>query len=281
MEIKNFTLSKDWVLALPIRYSVNSVSKISGLSFWNNNDVLACQHYFDFSISDTDFEEMKKFLDQDKMFKFSYINSSSFQKIREWCERENLSFDVIDHWLAPQLILKEMSVSEYIESSTNGQTKRNFAGYLKNKDDYSFVCSDIENVLMLWNDVLKTDADSWKGQQKCDMKSLNREDLQYIFYLINNPDNTTLNVTYKDGLPLAYSLMFRADPNSMWYAVKWGASDQGRKEKAGFYCLYNHLEGLYNSNANSLVLDFWGRRSAVYDGLKNNEIDRFHVSVRR
>lgn len=281
MKTNNFTLSKDWISALPIRYNVDEVKKILDLSFWDSNDIMVCQHYFDFPISDENFEEMKKFLNQNKMIKFNYINSSLFQKIKEWCEREKISLDVIDQWLAPQLILEELCVSEYLKSSTNSQTRRNFTGYLKNKSAYSFITSDIENVLILWNDALKIDADSWKGKQKCDMKSLNREDLQYIFYLINNPDNTNLKVIYKDGIPLAYSLMFRADPNSMWYAVKWGSSDQGRKEKAGFYCLYNHLEELYINNGKSLVLDFWGRRSATYDSLKNNEIERFHLTVRR
>ena len=109
------------------------------------------------------------------------------------------------------------------------------------------------------------------------MKSLNREDLQYFPFLLLDKENSNLVVIYdKKDTPLAYSLMFKN--NDMWYAVKWGASFQGRKEYAGFYALFNHLEYIYSKDK-TIRLDFWGRRNKTYDSLKNDSVNRNHIKI--
>lgn len=277
MKVNNFTLSDDWINAIPIRYHLNQIVNISGLYFFANDNTLTCQHFFDFNINSQQHKNILCAIQDNMSIRFSYVNPSLSNDIRSWSKNENIDVDIIDEWMAPQLIL-DGNVTEHLINNKSSQTKKNYNRYTNNRDNYEFISSDIENVLQLWNDVLFIDVNSWKGQQQCDMKSLNREDLQYIFYLINNPDNASLKVVYKSGIPLGYSLMFRANSDSMWYAVKWGASEIGRQEQAGFYCLYNHLEEL-NEN-NSLNVDFWGRRSETYDRLKNKEIQRQHILLK-
>lgn len=279
MKANNFTLSKDWIDAIPIRYGINELVQIDDLIFWKNDTNLVCQHFFNFPINDSQLNRIKGLVNEDQSIRFSYIDSELYARLNNWGNQEDIVINKLDEWEAPQLILNS-DIERYLGNSTNTQTRRNYNEYKLKMGDYSFITSDIENVMKLWSDVLTVDLNSWKGQNNCDMKSLNREDLQYIFYLINNPDNTSLKVVYKDGIPLAYSLMFRANSEAMWYAVKWGASDFGREQKAGFYCLYNHLEELYCNN-NELMMDFWGRRSQTYDRLKNNEVKRYHLSIGR
>ena len=110
------------------------------------------------------------------------------------------------------------------------------------------------------------------------MKSLDREDLQYLLFLIKNNEESSLVVIYENDIPLAYSLMFKNESNNYWYAVKWGASFEGRKVYAGIYCLFSHLQFLYKKE-NQLNIDFWGRRNATYDLLKNTSIIREHLEI--
>ena len=281
MQTSNFTFSEDWIKGIFKRYSELNIKNLSGIYFWEDNNFLKCQHFFDFDISDNSLEMLEKYIDRGISVKFSYLDKSKlFFKLVSWCKKHKYNFRIIDQWKAPRLDLSKSSMTthEYLSTNSNSQIKRNYKEYLKNKDNYNIVHGTEESVSKLWKDVLLIDSGSWKGQKSCDMQSLNREDLQYIFYLFNNIDNASLSVLYKDSNPLAYSLMFRANIKSMWYAVKWGASDEGRKEKAGFYCLFNHLENIYN-NINELNIDFWGRRSQTYDYLKNDEIVRYHVEI--
>ena len=75
--------------------------------------------------------------------------------------------------------------------------------------------------MKLWDYVLKIDLDSWKKDEKSDMKSLNREDLQYLPFLLLKRDKSNLVVICdNDDNPLEYSLMFK-DENNCWYAVKY------------------------------------------------------------
>ena len=69
---------------------------------------------------------------------------------------------------------------------------------------------------MLWNYVLQIDYNSWKKDEHSDMKSLDREDLQYLpFFLIDKEHSNLIVVCDEKNNPLAYSLMFRS--GDCWY----------------------------------------------------------------
>ena len=48
--------------------------------------------------------------------------------------------------------------------------------------------------------VLDIDKNSWKGENLCDMKSLCREDFQYVFYLLNAYDDSSLITRLNDDI---------------------------------------------------------------------------------
>ena len=163
-----------------------------------------------------------------------------------------------------------------MEKNKNSQVRKNYKKY--KKSNINIETSNNDNILKLWTDVLYIDKNSWKNEEKSDMKSLDREDLQYIFYMLNNKDKISLNVSYNNKIPTSYSLMFKEN-NNKWYAVKWGASFLGREKYHGIYCLYDHLIKL--SDKQEINIDFWGRRSESYDYLKNNSLKRYHIILKK
>lgn len=276
----NFTTSKIWNDSIKIRYPLDKIIKIDDLYFYIDNKVLKCLQFFEFDISKSTYDKMSDYIEKGYTIKFSYLNDQTlFKSLTKWNKNKGFQMKIVDEWFAPQLELnKSINVIDYLKNSIYSQIKRNYKKFQKEKRNYNFELADNSNIHQLWNDVLYIDNNSWKGIKQCDMKSLDREDLQYIFYLLEQHNNSSLLVTYKDDEALAYSLMFRASEKEMWYAVKWGASSKGRKEYAGVYCLFEHLGILYKENS-ILKLDFWGRRSQTYDYLKNKVIKRYHIEI--
>ncbi len=274
----NFSSSDIWNNSLFIRYPIDKIKKIENLYFYDDNNTLMCQTFFNPSVGDNVLNELKSNIINSKTIRFNYINNGpSLCKIKEMAEKNNFVYEVIDSWDAPILDLNE-SLVNYIKNKCGLQMKRNYKIYLKNKLNYKFYNSAMDNSLDLWKYVLDIDSNSWKKRESSDMKSLNREDLQYLpFLLIEKEKSNLIVVCDLDDQPLAYSLMFKGE-DDYWYAVKWGASYQGRKNQAGFSCLFYHLEYLY-SLTDRLNIDFWGRRSRTYNYLKNGSIIRSHVAI--
>ncbi|MDO5569364.1 MAG: hypothetical protein Q4G04_04565 [bacterium] len=274
----NFTLSNDWSKAISIRYDIGSIVKIDDLYFVKKNNILECQHYFDFNLNSNILKELENIIKKGNIIKFKYIDDGKcLNKIKSWAKKRKMILNIIDEWEAPCLNISD--IDKYFENNKTNQIKRNFKKYKSTLNNYKYVLSNISNVLDLWNDVLFIDYNSWKKDNNCDMKSLSREDLQYIFYLMNEPNNSSLNVCYKNNIPYSYSLLFRANSKSKWYAVKWGASKEGRIGYTGIFCLFDHL--LKISKDKNINIDFWGRRSRAYDYLKNSEIHRLHIEVKK
>lgn len=271
---KTFSMSEIWINSLYLRYPYNRIKKIGDLYFYEENDILKCQHFF--NIKKCDFELLKKEIKNNKKIRFSYLNESNFiNDLKVWTQKNNFVFEIIDSWNAPLLKINS-NICNYLENNKSSQIKRNYKKYLRNKNNYLFKNSKDFNILELWKAVLNIDFNSWKKEEISDMKSLNREDLQYLPFLLENKKNSNLVVVYENNIPLAYSLMFK--DYTGWYAVKWGASYKGRKKIAGFYALFNHLEYLYNTDK-KINLDFWGRRNNTYDLLKNKSILRYHILI--
>ena len=274
----NFSNSDIWNESLFIRYPIDKIVKVGQLYFYSDNGILICQNFFNPTISKIEIEGLIKKINEGNKIKFSYINDSQeLDIIRQVAIENGFIYEIIDSWEAPRLSL-ESEISNYLLNECGNQIKRNYKMYISNKKNYKFYNSNNNDILKLWNYVLKIDHDSWKNEEMSDMKSLNREDLQYLPFLLLKRDKSNLIVICdNDDNPLAYSLMFK-DENNYWYAVKWGASYLGRKEYAGFMVLFNHLEYI-TSLEKKINIDFWGRRNKTYDSLKNDSINRKHIII--
>ena len=272
----NFTMSLIWKESIFLRYDLSKLISTGNLMFFKDGDTVISQHFFNFNFSEEDINNINRMLDDGFKIKFSYVDKTLYKKILKIFGKKNVY--ILDKWDAP--ILKSDNIDDYLRNTLHSQVKKNYANYLKSRKKYKFVMNNKKNGIKLWCDVLKVDYNSWKGKNKCDMKSLNREDLQYIFHLLYNEKESSLLVCYSDDEPLAYSLMFKNNQNNMWYAVKWGASFDGRKKYLGIYSLFEHL--LYLQKCNGKIdVDFWGRRSQVYDSLKNYDVERYHIMIKK
>lgn len=274
----NFSNSNIWIDSLYIRYPINKIVNIGQVYFYNDNNLLICQNFFNPNISELEIKQLTKRINEGYKVKFSYINNSEIlDNLRKMSNDNKFICEIIDSWEAPRLYLKN-NLSNYLLNECGNQIKRDYKLYKKNKENYIFYNSTNDDILKLWSYVLRIDFDSWKKEEKSDMKSLNREDLQYLPFLLLKRDNSNLVVVCdKNDNPLAYSLMFK-DDNDYWYAVKWGASYQGREKYAGFAALFNHLEYIFSID-NQIKIDFWGRRNKTYDSLKNNSVSRNHIVI--
>lgn len=272
-----FSSSVIWNDSLFLRYPVDKIKKIGNLYFYDNDNILLCQNFFEPKITMENLTLLKNEIKNHKKIRFNYINDSeTFDIIKKWASKNKYSIEVIDSWDSPLLDV-DYSLEKHCKNCSS-QVKRNFKNYNNNKHKYKFYNSDSDDRLKLWKYVLTIDNNSWKKREKSDMKSLNREDLQYLpFFLKEQEKSDLVVVCNSDDIPLAYSLMFK-DDDGCWFAVKWGASDLGRKNYAGFLCLFNHLEYIYNKEK-KIYIDFWGRRNKTYDLLKNKSIRRSHVII--
>jgi len=278
MPIHNFTASDIWKQSNKIRFDVKNVVTLNNVDFLIKENEIQCLQFFDVDFSDNLLKLLKSSIVNDKKIIFKYINLSNQQlaKLKLWCEQNNLQFIINDEWDNPTLKLTEKNLNAYI-STKSYALKRDYSKYLSDKLIEYKVFNN--NNLKLWTDVLAIDKNSWKGDTLCDMKSLAREDLQYIFYLLNLKENSSLMVSYVEGVPMSYSLWFKGD-DDLWYAAKWGASTEGRKYEAGIKVLFNHLNFMLKQQ-NGLNIDFWARRSRFYDMLKNGEFKRYHFEIRK
>ena len=273
----NFTSSKIWKDSNRIRYDVNNVVNLDNVDFVIKDTEILCLQYFKIDFTENLLKLIKSSVVNGKNVIFKYIDLTEEQLIllKNWCNKNNLNLFINDEWDAPKLILAE-DFSNYIKKKCT-LLKRDYVKYLSDIEIEYQIFSG--KSLDLWTSVLTIDKKSWKGKNLCDMKSLDREDLQYIFYLMSEPNNSSLMVAFKDNEPLAYSLWFKANDDA-WYAAKWGASDSGRVVNAGIKVLFNHINYILNKQNNILNLDFWGRRSQFYDMLKNSDIRRYHFEIR-
>lgn len=273
----NFTYSTCWKKSLILRYPVNDILSVNNICFVKKNNDYYFQHFFELPQNLNFVDIINKKTIEDAKFVFKYINKSNLVNLEKWCNLYNYEIEIIDEWKAPFLKV-DKQIEDIFENSPHKQTKKNYRHYKKNKDKYEFTTSIKHNTLDLWNCVLKIDNDSWKKEENSDMKSLEREDLQYLPFMLNNPDKVSLVVMFEDKKPISYSLFFQE--NNLWYAVKWGSNNSGRNNYAGIICLFEHLNIIYNKN-NNFIIDFWGRNNNVYDKLKNFDIERMHFSIKR
>lgn len=274
----NFTLTTDWNNSAYLRYDFDKLYRVNDKLFALSDNILKSLNYFEIDINEEDLKQLSCLIDNGNQIKFSYLDDgTSFNLLKKWAKEKKYKFEIVDEWQAP-LLYNNCDIEKYLQNNKHSQIRRNYKSYKQNINQYIILNSDEYDILELWKYVLNIDFNSWKYREKSDMKSLSREDLQYYPYMEKNKKNVSLLVLLKDNMPYSYSLMFKT--KEKWYQVKWGTSDFGRDEYTGFYCLFNHLEYLYDKEPN-YVLDFWGRRNETYDKLKNNFIIRRHILIRR
>lgn len=292
---QNITLSRTWKKSQIIRYGADSIINKHGIHFLKDfkNNTLFCLAYFDFDVTNELIDYMSELIIQDGIdivFKYLDEDSRAYKSImrNHYSTKggELICRQVLDRWNSPFVrIDSNLSFRDYL-SGRHKRLQRTFRKIdkLMNEGIFYDLEGNEDNILSLWLDVLKIDSSSWKRKMNSDMRSLDREDLQYIFPLLMSQENNSLLVTYENNIPQAYSLMMRRNINTKWFAVKWGCSYEGRNKFLGIVCLLNHLQRLHTRNKvtksrANLEIDLWGRRSQIYDQFATHFISRCHIKL--
>ncbi|PHM48394.1 hypothetical protein [Xenorhabdus miraniensis] len=274
----NPTASHLWCLGTALRYTEFKRFKCVDL-VWQESDPQQWQSntFFDFTFTVQEEKELLVFLKQQSvLFKYLNVKSRAYSYLYDLAQQHGLRCHETSKWMAPIVnIPPKITVADFlIQHST--RLKRS----LKKARTHHTVTrySTSGHTEQLWQDALYVDAQSWKIIQQSDMRSLNREDLQYLPGLLSKSNLYHLAVTYDDnGTPGAWSLMIN-NGAGQWYATKWGCSHQGREMLMGINCLISHLEMLYCSYT-GLQVDLWGRENEFYDQLATEYIERLHLRI--
>ena len=270
----NPTATLSWQQGTQLRFS--NVREIGELQLVPTHDESPWQAhtYFDARLSNTELQMLIHLLER-QAITFRYLDRDApfFQQLQTLSTTHGITLQVLDEWEAPQIsIPPRQDVRTFFgqRSTPIRRLLKKTAGL--HRLDYS----SRGNRAQLWFDALSIDRHSWKAAQQSDMRSLAREDLQYLPGILSDADYHLAVAYDASGQPGAWSLMI-FDGESRWYAAKWGCSDEGRTTSMGIDCLIQHLERLYDP-ARGLDVDLWGRRSEVYERLSTSA--QWRVNVR-
>lgn len=231
---------------------------------------------FDFGLDPAEEQRLTALITQQPAA-FNYLNADSriIGDLRALAQRHGLQCEQADQWQAPAL---RIAVNAEVRQSL-GKDSARFRRTLAKMD--SALCvrfGPTTDRLQLWQDALWVDRHSWKADAGSDMHSLDREDLQYLPGVLEDPWRFHLAVAYHvDGTPGAWSLMLSAG-EERWYAAKWGATPAGRQLQMGLECFVCHLEQLYVPER-GMYVDLWGRRSEFYEQIATTHVPRVHLRV--
>ncbi|RAY97133.1 hypothetical protein DP187_21780 [Enterobacter cloacae] len=233
--------------------------------------------FFDFDLMpDEEFRLLQLLRQQPIIFRYLNFNSRAYAFLRDFSERYELKLEEQDRWAAPLLLVP---AGQHVREFLTERSSRLKRSLKKSDGEWLMKCSTTSDATVLWQDAITIDKSSWKAVCGSDMLSLNREDLQYLPGILAGDDNYHLAVVYHlDGTPASWSLMI-FDGCSEWYAAKWGCTERGRKIGLGIACLVAHLEILSTSSASPLYVDFWGRRSEIYNQLAVDWRERVNLRI--
>ena len=234
-------------------------------------------NFFDFDVMPDEEPRLLELLRQRPIvFRYLNVNSRACAFLRSLSERYDLKLEELDRWEAPLLrVPPAQPVREFL-TARSARLRRTLK---KSDGQWLMKCSVASDAAVLWQDALAIDKSSWKADCQSDMLSLKREDLQYLPGILAGDDHYHLAVGYHpDGTPASWSLMI-FDGCREWYAAKWGCTERGRKTGLGIACLVAHLDILPCSTALPLHVDFWGRRSEIYDRLAVAWQERVNLRV--
>ena len=129
----NFSRSQIWNNSLALRYPIDKIKKIGNMYFFENDNILKCQHFFDFNITESELKELEYEINNQKLIRINYLNDSSLSNtLNLWAKKNNFSYQIIDEWKAPRLNLND-DIRKYLEENQHSQIRRNYKLYDKNK----------------------------------------------------------------------------------------------------------------------------------------------------
>lgn len=292
--LNNFTFSKVWQLSGQLRFGQENFIKKEEYSFYRvSNNKVICLNYFDFKNKSVLTDACSTLFINSKVIEFKYMNKSSLDLnilIHNLQHRfgKNYCTQIVEEWDSPLLILNNKDFPNF-ESYINTFSQRLKRTIRKIKEykiykplHYSYSSSNdkITN-LQLWLNALQIDVNSWKKWESSNMDVLQREDLQYIFPLILEPEYFSLAVSMVDTYPVAFSLMGKS--RHMWFSIKWGCHQKYRPYFLGIDLMLNHLQYLHNLSLQEkdlyYIVDFWGKNNEVYSQIANAHIERCHINI--
>ncbi|MBF0313335.1 MAG: ATP-binding protein [Oligoflexia bacterium] len=289
----NITLTENWSDGVKSRFSSDDLISLNEKILFSkeSKDTLLLNSYFNLDGYENAFIEFfNNNLCAGIKIRAKYINKESvfLKKITHLELQGKINLRIIDCWKNPQIIIRQNLGFESYVASFPTRLKRTIARNssawkdLNLKTEYS--SANDMRALELYSKALAIDDNSWKSTEKSNMRSLNREDLQYVPFFNNSPANCSLVITSINNRPEAFSLMMRTSLSGKWFAVKWGCSDRGKKHSLGIYTLRQHVEALWQERltddlGKSLYIDLWGRNSAIYDQFSNHSNDRCHLEI--
>ncbi|MDR0217462.1 MAG: ATP-binding protein [Enterobacteriaceae bacterium] len=273
----NPTASHWWHLGTALRYPELKCFEYVDLVWQESLQQWQSNTFFDFTFTAQEEKELLSFLKQQPVL-FKYLNAQSRAcfHLHNLAQQHGLRCHEENRWPAPVInIPAKTTVADFLNQYST-RLKRSIKKARTHRTVTRYSTSG--QIEQLWQDALYVDTKGWKILQQSDMRSLNREDLQYLPGLLSKSNHYHLAVTYDDnGTPGAWSLMIN-NGAGQWYAAKWGCSYQGREKLMGINCLIDHLDALYCPYA-GLQVDLWGRENEFYDQLANEYIERLHLRV--
>ena len=57
----NFSTCDIWNQSIALRYPIDKIKKIGNLYFFDDNNILKCQHFFDFTVTNDDVKKAKEY----------------------------------------------------------------------------------------------------------------------------------------------------------------------------------------------------------------------------
>ena len=272
--MNNFTNDELWRKILYFRYPFEKVFSSKNLDFVDRDDFIECKQNFQINVNEEDLLLLEKLLEM-KEVKFKYMDENFYNLIKnKFSSKYTVNID--SKWENPIIKIEQNQLKEYIDSK-NENIKRDYKKYLVEKESSLFYDEENNDFYDLWKNILFIDQSSWKKNEETDMMNLEYEHLQYMFFCLKDAKYYVDIMCDKNKEPIGYSLMFEYD--NILYAAKWGATDEGRKNKAGIVCFFRQLERL--SKNRNIVIDTWSRNNLFFEKISNEGIARINLTLRR
>lgn len=272
--MNNFTNDELWRKILYFRYPFEKVFSSKNLDFVDRDDFIECKQNFQINVNEEDLLLLEKLLEM-KEVKFKYIDENLYNLIKDKFSSKFI-VNIDSKWENPIIKIEQNQLKEYIDSK-NENIKRDYKKYLVEKESGLFYDEENNDFYDLWKNILFIDQSSWKKTEETDMMNLEYEHLQYMFFCLKDSKYYVDIMCDKNKEPIGYSLMFEYD--NILYAAKWGATDEGRKNKAGIVCFFRQLERL--SKNRNIVIDTWSRNNLFFEKISNEGIARINLTLRR
>lgn len=272
--MNNFTNDRLWREILYFRYPFEKIFSSENLDFVDRDDFIECKQNFQINVNEEDILLIDKLLEI-KEVKFKYVNENFYKLIKKIFSSK-YDFNIDARWKNPIIIIEQNQLKKFVDSK-NEIIKRDYKKYLLAKEMHLFYDENSNDFYDLWKSILAIDQNSWKKAEETDMMNLEYEHLQYMFFCLKDIKYYIDIMCNTNKEPIGYSFMFEYE--NVLYATKWGATNEGRKNKAGIICFFRQIERL-NKNR-KVVIDTWSRNNMFFEKISNSGIPRINFTLRR